>query len=104
MTATLQDPSLLHQLCRQLPKVDLHRHLEGSLRFETVRELARSQGMPLANFFWSRNFFGDVPYDAKSKSLTPEEAFAELNRRAVANILNGGLTALGEAAKRLLAR
>jgi len=30
-----------------LPKVDLHRHLEGSLRFETVRELARSQGLDL---------------------------------------------------------
>lgn len=30
-----------------LPKVELHRHLEGSLRFETVRELARSQSMDL---------------------------------------------------------
>ena len=30
-----------------LPKVELHRHLEGSLRFETVRELARSQGLDL---------------------------------------------------------
>lgn len=27
--------------------MDLHRHLEGSLRFETIRELARSQGMDL---------------------------------------------------------
>ncbi len=32
---------------RSLPKVDLHRHLEGSLRFETVRELARAHGMAL---------------------------------------------------------
>lgn len=30
-----------------LPKVDLHRHLEGSLRFETLRELARLHGMDL---------------------------------------------------------
>ncbi len=32
---------------KSLPKVDLHRHLEGSLRFETVRELARSHGLDL---------------------------------------------------------
>ena len=32
---------------KSLPKVDLHRHLEGSLRFETVRELARTHGMDL---------------------------------------------------------
>ncbi len=32
---------------KSLPKVDLHRHLEGSLRFDTVRELARSHGLDL---------------------------------------------------------
>lgn len=32
---------------RSLPKVDLHRHLEGSLRFSTLRELARSQDLDL---------------------------------------------------------
>jgi len=32
---------------KSLPKVDLHRHLEGSLRFETVRELARKHEMDL---------------------------------------------------------
>jgi adenosine deaminase len=30
---------------QSLPKVDLHRHLEGSLRLETVVEVARQQGM-----------------------------------------------------------
>jgi adenosine deaminase len=39
-----QRPSEFYQ---QLPKVDLHRHLEGSLRFETVRRLAREHGMDL---------------------------------------------------------
>lgn len=34
-------------LYRALPKVDLHRHLEGSLRFETVREVARAHGLDL---------------------------------------------------------
>jgi adenosine deaminase len=32
---------------QQLPKVDLHRHLEGSIRFETIRQLAREHGMDL---------------------------------------------------------
>jgi adenosine deaminase len=32
---------------RRLPKVDLHRHLEGSLRFSTLRELARAQALDL---------------------------------------------------------
>jgi adenosine deaminase len=30
-----------------LPKIDLHRHLEGSIRFETVRQLARALEMGL---------------------------------------------------------
>lgn len=36
-----------NEFYKSLPKVDLHRHLEGSLRFETVRELARNHGMDL---------------------------------------------------------
>lgn len=40
-------PKYPAEFYRSLPKVDLHRHLEGSLRFETLRELARSQGMDL---------------------------------------------------------
>lgn len=32
-----------------LPKVDLHRHLEGSLRLTTLVEIASSQGMNLGN-------------------------------------------------------
>lgn len=30
-----------------LPKVELHRHLEGSLRFETVRDVAQSHGLDM---------------------------------------------------------
>lgn len=30
-----------------LPKIDLHRHLEGSLRFSTLMELVRDEGMDL---------------------------------------------------------
>jgi adenosine deaminase len=32
---------------RKLPKVDLHRHLEGSLRLQTMIEVARQHGMTL---------------------------------------------------------
>jgi adenosine deaminase len=32
---------------RQVPKVDLHRHLEGSLRLETLLEIAGQHGIPL---------------------------------------------------------
>ena len=32
---------------RSLPKVDLHRHLEGSLRVETMRDIARSHGVTI---------------------------------------------------------
>jgi adenosine deaminase len=32
---------------RKIPKVDLHRHLEGSLRISTLIEIARQHGMPL---------------------------------------------------------
>jgi adenosine deaminase len=42
-----QSPISNLQFYRSLPKVDLHRHLEGSLRFDTVRELARAHGMGL---------------------------------------------------------
>jgi adenosine deaminase len=35
------------EMYRALPKIELHRHLEGSLRFETLRELARVHGLNL---------------------------------------------------------
>jgi adenosine deaminase len=36
-------------LC-QLPKVDLHRHMEGSLRLETLAEVAREHGIDLPSY------------------------------------------------------
>ncbi len=37
----------LQEILASLPKVDLHRHLEGSLRLKTLVELARRDGLPL---------------------------------------------------------
>jgi adenosine deaminase len=37
----------LHAELRALPKVDLHRHLEGSLRLQTLAEIAREHGIDL---------------------------------------------------------
>ncbi|MBK9384720.1 MAG: adenosine deaminase family protein [Planctomycetes bacterium] len=38
---------LSEELIRKLPKTDLHLHLDGSLRLETLLELARQQGVEL---------------------------------------------------------
>jgi adenosine deaminase len=48
-------PQRSTEFYHSLPKIDLHRHLEGSLRFETVRELARSQGLNLPSTDKLRN-------------------------------------------------
>jgi adenosine deaminase len=35
---------------RRLPKIDLHRHMEGSLRLETLAEVAREHGVDLPSY------------------------------------------------------
>lgn len=40
-------PTTTEAFYRQLPKVDLHRHLEGSLRVSTLQEIARDEGITL---------------------------------------------------------
>lgn len=40
-------PTTTEAFYRSLPKVDLHRHLEGTLRVTTLRELALEQGISL---------------------------------------------------------
>jgi adenosine deaminase len=36
---------------KSFPKIDLHRHLEGSLRMETLREIARQYALPLPDSY-----------------------------------------------------
>jgi len=51
MVMTLpRSPVELRRLLYALPKVDLHRHLEGSLRLETLAEIAREHGIDLPSY------------------------------------------------------
>lgn len=43
----LPDETLDHVYFKKLPKVDLHRHLEGSLRVSTLMDIAREHGITL---------------------------------------------------------
>lgn len=42
-----QHPDTLHATLKMLPKIDLHRHLEGSLRLSTLAEIARQHGIDI---------------------------------------------------------
>ncbi len=43
-------PLDLREALRRLPKIDLHRHMEGSLRLETLAEVAREHGVNLPSY------------------------------------------------------
>ena len=43
----LATPPSQYELLSELPKVDLHRHLEGSLRLRSLMEIARQEGLDL---------------------------------------------------------
>ncbi|MEV5024590.1 adenosine deaminase [Paenibacillus sp. LPE1-1-1.1] len=48
MTLINEQSAAVRTLLSQLPKVDLHVHLDGSIKPETLRELANEQGNPLS--------------------------------------------------------
>ena len=51
MVMTLpRSPIELRRVLYDLPKVDLHRHLEGSLRLETLAEIASEHGIDLPSY------------------------------------------------------
>lgn len=52
----------------QLPLIDLHRHLDGSVRLETVIELAQAQGIPLPAYD-VENLRPHVVIEGKADSL-----------------------------------
>lgn len=45
-----QDKTALYEQLLELPKIELHRHLEGSLRLETLAEIARKHDLDLPGY------------------------------------------------------
>lgn len=53
-------PQLTYEFLKKLPKTDLHVHLDGSLRLDTLIELARDQGVELPT--WDREGVFELVY------------------------------------------
>jgi adenosine deaminase len=49
-TSQIKRRKSLRETLQNLPKVDLHRHLEGSLRLSTLAEIAREHGVDLPSY------------------------------------------------------
>ncbi len=49
-TSGRESKTALREWARSLPKVDLHRHLEGSLRLDTLAEIALEHGIDLPSY------------------------------------------------------
>jgi adenosine deaminase len=48
-------PNRPYKFYQSLPKVELHRHLEGSLRLETMFEVVSQRGMPIRDIHHLRS-------------------------------------------------
>lgn len=82
----------------QLPKIDLHRHLEGSLRLATLTELARAYAIPLPSYDVEGlrpyvQMVEDVPdfhrfiekFELLRRFYTSREAIQRITREAIAD-------------------
>ena len=91
---------------RKLPKVDLHRHLEGALRFSTLIELAKSSGqnVPSDPAAQRKQFLVEEPmtdlvavlrkFGATQKVLDSEEVLARITYEAVEDAVKEGIRIL----------
>ena len=73
---TASVPGPVRALFQQLPKTDLHVHLDGSLRPETMIELARAQGRTLPR--WDADELGDY---VRAYGVAIEERAADQRRQ-----------------------
>lgn len=75
------------------------------IRFiEALARVAEHYHFEFCNYFWTRNFFGEIEYNQPTKDLTPKQAFDLIRQTAGPNVAAGKLTATGEAMKELLRR
>ena len=61
----LEEAAKLRAQLHALPKVDLHRHLEGSLRLQTLAEIAKEHGIDLPSY--------DIEYLRPFVTVTDDE-------------------------------
>jgi adenosine deaminase len=105
MPASPHIPDPANAFGDSLAMVDLHRHLEGSVRTSTVLDVARRDGHPLAREGSPRDLLvadpkmtGLVPYlervDAAIDVLTREEDWERAAREAVSDAYDDGLAAV----------
>src|SRR3954463_6799288 len=95
------DSAAIHEALRKLPKIDLHRHLLGSARPETLWELCQKYGLTCR--FPSRKSFTAAivhrdPVRSLREYITPWTIFRELirtpdeiRRVAVEAVVDAGL-------------
>jgi adenosine deaminase len=58
-----QQARILSRLYRSLPKVELHRHLEGSLRLKTLQEISQAHNIPVPGTSELRELVSISPAD-----------------------------------------
>ncbi len=65
-------------------------------------DLADATGMDFVSFFWTRNFFAYLDYEATPRGISTTEINQRLNQGALRNVLTGEVSPLGRDFKALL--
>lgn len=68
---------------------------------EVLGRLAQQEGISYVSFFWSKFFFGYLPYDETTRAASPAELLKLSNRAAVEAMNRSAITAAGAALQRL---
>jgi hypothetical protein len=75
------------------------------IRFlDALARYAQMVNAEMCSFFWVRNFYASLDYDAAKASMTPTQLFALCDAEAARNILSNTLSPTGTAYKNLIGR